>query len=54
MKVLSKVLSFYWPYCFKQGYEVDPKKTNAIKNWPRPISHLDITSFLGTLGDKVG
>ncbi|WMV49840.1 hypothetical protein MTR67_043225 [Solanum verrucosum] len=29
------------------GIQVDPKKTAAIKNWPRRLSSLDIWSLLG-------
>ena len=30
-----------------EGIKVDPKKTDAVKNWPRPLSPSDIKSFLG-------
>ncbi|KAH0633374.1 hypothetical protein KY284_036160 [Solanum tuberosum] len=30
-----------------RGIEVDPKKIDAVKNWPRPLSPTDIRSFLG-------
>ncbi|WMV24317.1 hypothetical protein MTR67_017702 [Solanum verrucosum] len=30
-----------------KGIEVDPKKTEAVKSWPRPLSPTDIRSFLG-------
>ena len=30
-----------------QGVEVDPRKTEAVKNWPKPLTHIDIRSFLG-------
>ena len=29
------------------GIRVDPKKIEVVRNWPRPISPLDIRSFLG-------
>jgi len=29
-----------------KGIEVDPKKMNAVKIWPRPLSPSDIQSFL--------
>ncbi|WMV09328.1 hypothetical protein MTR67_002713 [Solanum verrucosum] len=41
------------PYCHivsSKGFEVDPKKTDADKSWPRPLSLLDIRSFLGLVG----
>ncbi|WMV33340.1 hypothetical protein MTR67_026725 [Solanum verrucosum] len=33
-----------------KGIEVDPKKTNAVKSWPRPLSPSNIRSFLGLAG----
>ncbi|KAH0689080.1 hypothetical protein KY289_016438 [Solanum tuberosum] len=30
-----------------KGIEVDPRKMDAVKSWPRPLSLLDIRSFLG-------
>ena len=30
-----------------EGIMVDPKKTEAVKNWPRPLTSSDIRSFLG-------
>ena len=30
-----------------EGVEVDPKKIEAVKNWPRPLSPINIKSFLG-------
>ncbi|WMV50989.1 hypothetical protein MTR67_044374 [Solanum verrucosum] len=33
-----------------KGIEVDPKKTNAVKSWPRPLSPSDIRSFFGLVG----
>ncbi|WMV32192.1 hypothetical protein MTR67_025577 [Solanum verrucosum] len=32
---------------WKGGKEVDLKKMNVVKSWPRPLSLLDIQSFLG-------
>ena len=29
------------------GIEVDPKKTETVKNWPRPLTVTVIRSFLG-------
>ena len=31
----------------KNGIECDPKKVEAIKNWPRPITVSDVRSYLG-------
>ena len=35
---------------FDDGIRVDPQKTKAVRNWPVPISLLDIRSFLGLAG----
>ncbi|WMV41643.1 hypothetical protein MTR67_035028 [Solanum verrucosum] len=29
------------------GIQVNPKKSKAVKNWPKPLSALEIRSFLG-------
>ena len=34
-----------------QGIEVDPKKTEAFKNWTKPLTPTDIRSFLGLAGN---
>ncbi|KAH0675957.1 hypothetical protein KY285_023758 [Solanum tuberosum] len=31
----------------RKGIKIDPKKTNAVKIWPKPLSPSDIRSFLG-------
>ena len=33
------------------GIKVDPKKTDVIRNWPRPLTQSDIRRFLGLAGD---
>ena len=33
-----------------KGIEIDPKKTEAVKNWPRPLTPTGIRSFLGLSG----
>ena len=30
--------------------EIDPRKTEAVKYWPRPLTPMDIRSFLGVSG----
>ena len=30
-----------------EGIEVNPKKTEAVKNWPRPLTPTNIQSFFG-------
>ncbi|WMV28855.1 hypothetical protein MTR67_022240 [Solanum verrucosum] len=32
------------------GIEVDPKKMDAVKSWPRTLTPTDIMSFLGLIG----
>ncbi|WMV29487.1 hypothetical protein MTR67_022872 [Solanum verrucosum] len=43
-------LAFLGHIVFGKGIEVDPKKMDAIKSCPRPLSPLDIQSFLGLAG----
>ena len=31
----------------RNGIECDPKKVEAIKNWPRPITVCEVRSYLG-------
>ncbi|WMV45866.1 hypothetical protein MTR67_039251 [Solanum verrucosum] len=33
-----------------KGIEVDPRKTDTIRSWPRPLTNSDIRSFLGLAG----
>src|SRR5687767_5991964 len=33
-----------------EAIKFDPKKTEAVKNWPRPLSSSDIRSFRGLAG----
>ena len=35
---------------FGEGIEVDPKKTDAVRNRPRPLTPIDIRSFFGLAG----
>ncbi|WMV24647.1 hypothetical protein MTR67_018032 [Solanum verrucosum] len=34
----------------RKGTKVDPKKTDVVKSWPRPLDPSDIRSFLGLAG----
>ncbi|WMV46412.1 hypothetical protein MTR67_039797 [Solanum verrucosum] len=43
-------VSFLCHIVSSEGIEVDPKKTDAVKSWPRPLSPSDIQSFLGLAG----
>ena len=33
-----------------KGVELDPRNTETVKNWPRPLAPTDIRSFLGIVG----
>ena len=33
-----------------KGVEIDPRKTEVVKNRPRPMTPTDIRSFLGLAG----
>ena len=33
-----------------EGVEVYPRKTEAVKNWPRALTPTEITSFMGLSG----
>src|SRR5262249_17826626 len=46
---LSSV-SFLGHVISKEGIQVDPKKVEAVSNWPRPTSVIEIHSFLGMAG----
>ena len=43
-------LTFLRHIISSKGVEVDPRKTKAVKNWPRPLTTTDIRSFLGLAG----
>ncbi|WMV19016.1 hypothetical protein MTR67_012401 [Solanum verrucosum] len=47
MDLMNKV---FRQYVDIRGVEVDPKKTDAVKSWPRPLTPSDIRSFLGLAG----
>ncbi|WMV08222.1 hypothetical protein MTR67_001607 [Solanum verrucosum] len=47
MDLMKKVFRQYLDI---KGIEVDPKKTDAVKSWPRPLTLSDIRSFLGLAG----
>ena len=36
----------------RESIEVNPKKIEVVKNWPRPLNPIDITSFLGFSGNN--
>ena len=42
--------SFVGHIVFNAGMEADPKKTEAVKTWPRPLTPTNLRSFLGLAG----
>ena len=40
-------MSFLGHVISKEGVQVDPKKVEAVSNWPRPTNVTEIRSFLG-------
>ncbi|WMV41713.1 hypothetical protein MTR67_035098 [Solanum verrucosum] len=47
---LLRSVAFLGHIVSSEGSEVDPKKMDAIKSWPRPLTPSDIRSFLGLAG----
>ncbi|WMV18688.1 hypothetical protein MTR67_012073 [Solanum verrucosum] len=45
-----KSVAFLGHIVSSKGIEVEPKKTDVVKSYPRPLSPLDIRSFLGLAG----
>ena len=43
-------MAFLWNIISSERVEVDPRKTEAVKNWPRPLTTTDIRSLLGLAG----
>ena len=43
-------VSFLGHVISKEGVQVDPKKVEAVSNWPRPTNVTKIRSFLGMAG----
>ena len=43
-------MAFLCHIFFSEGVEVDPRKTEAVKNFPRPLTPTNIRSFLGLAG----
>ena len=43
-------MTFLRHIIYSEGVEVDPRKMEAVKNWPRPLNPTDIRSFLGLAG----
>ena len=47
---LLRSVVFLGHIIFSEGFEFIPTKTEAFKNWPRPLNPTDIKSFLGLAG----
>ena len=43
-------VAFHGHIISSDGVEVDLRKTDVVKNWPRPLTLIDIRSFLGLPG----
>ena len=40
-------MEFLCHIIYTEGFEVDPSKTEVVKNWPSPLTPTDLRSFLG-------
>ena len=47
---LLKTVTFLGNIISSEGVEVDPRKMEAVKNLPRPLTPTIIRSFLGLVG----
>ena len=45
-----RLVAFLGHILSSDGYEVDTKMTDAVRNWPRPLTPTDKRSFLGLAG----
>ncbi len=45
-----KIISFLGHVVSESGIDVDPKKVEAVANWQRPTTVIEIKSFLGLVG----
>lgn len=50
MQVSLRSVVFYCRIFSYKIIEVDPKKTNVVKCWPKPLSPFNIQSLLGSAG----
>jgi len=49
-KFWFNVISFLGNIMYSDGIKVDPYKIKAVRKWPRPMTPIDIRSFLGLAG----
>ena len=47
---LLRWVTFLGHIISSKGVEVDPRKTEAVKNWPRSMTPTNIKCFLGLVG----
>ena len=47
---LLRSMTFFGHIISSEGFEVDPRKTEVVKNLQRPLTPIDIRSFLGLVG----
>ena len=40
-------VTFLGHIILREGVDVDLRKIEVVKNWPRPLTTMDIRSFLG-------
>ena len=47
-ELLLNYMAFLGHIVSRKGVEVDPKKTDSVKKWPRPVLPTNIRSFFGS------
>ena len=45
-----RLVTFLWHIISSEGDDVDPRKMEAVKNFPKPLTPKDIRRFLGLVG----
>ena len=45
-----RLVTFLRNIICSEGVEVDPRKTEVVKNWPRPLNPINIRTFMGLEG----
>ena len=56
MLVLNEFGGFLGHIISSEGFDVNQRKTEAVENWPRPLTPTDVRSLLGLAGylDNLG
>ena len=47
MNFFKKRITYLGHVVSEGGIESDPKKTEAVRNWPQPVTVTDVRKFLG-------